>query len=381
MTAFRQTLRRSGPIAGAIGLYFLLGLLLIAQKPGLQYDEALLVSGAVHMQHSATAFDLQPATHSWTCIFPRCIPLMSAVYVGAVKEYASLPFFALFGPRTPVIRLVSLFLSALAIWGIFRLVAAWFDRRAAVVAAFAIAINPAFVTMSVFDNNAIGALMAGLGLTCGCVAIYSTRHSFGAAFAMGAAMGFAVWARANILWILPPASPPRCLFSEAASCFPFRTGWPFWPEASPEDFPFWSINWSPAGSDLESTEGFCRFRIPWRSLLRQRLFLFSDVLLSDGEHRKMWAGPALPAWQLWFFPGHCGIGLSCLRPVEAAPAIRSIRHPHLCPLGRLPPLLPIAGCRTPSVCPGSARDRPRGSGLFPASNKYRRAWIYPPLWL
>jgi 4-amino-4-deoxy-L-arabinose transferase-like glycosyltransferase len=307
--SFTRNLRRNGPIAAAIGLYFFWGLLFIAQKPGLQYDEALLVAGAVHMEHSAASFDLQPATHAWTCVFPRCIPLMSAFYVGAIKEYVSLPFFALFGPRTPVIRFVSLLLSALGIWGIYRLVAAGFDRRAAVLAAFAIAINPAFVTMSVFDNNAIAALMAGLGLTCAGVAFYSARHSVAAAFAMGAAMGFAVWDRANIVWILASGVVAAIIVFRRRALIPASHALAVLAGGIIGGFPFLAYQVVSGAATWKAQKAFA-VADPMAALLRQRLFLFADVLLSDGEHRRMWAGPQLPLWQLWFFPAV--VVLACL---------------------------------------------------------------------
>jgi hypothetical protein len=293
--------RRNWPLAAALGVYFLWGLLLIAQKPGLQYDEALLVAGAVHMQHSAASFDLQPAPHAWTCVFPRCIPLMSAVYVGAIKEYASLPLFALFGPRTPLIRFVSLLLSALAIWGIYRLVAVQFSRGAAAFAAFALAMNPAFVNQSVFDNNAVGALMAGLGLTCAGLALYNTRHSIAAAFAFGAAMGFAVWDRANIVWILLAGGVAAAIVFRRRILVPVSHWLAIAAGGIIGGFPFLLYQIVSHGATWKAQQNFA-ISTPISTLLPQRLFLLADVLLSDGEHRRMWGGPLLPAWQLWFFP-------------------------------------------------------------------------------
>ncbi len=152
-------------IAIAIALYWISGVILIAQKPGLQDDEALLVAGAVHMAHSGTTFEISQTPNAWVCPLGRCIPLMSALYVGAVKEYAVLPLFAWFGPRMSFIRIVSLILGTLGLWGIYRVVAEFFGVRLAALTAFAIAVNPAFVNMTVFDNNAVGVAMAGLGLS------------------------------------------------------------------------------------------------------------------------------------------------------------------------------------------------------------------------
>ena len=41
-----------------------------------------------------------------------------------------------------------------------------------------------------------------------------------------------------------------------------------------------------------------------------RLVMFAETLLSDREHRAMWDGPSMPAWQLWLFP--CALLAACL---------------------------------------------------------------------
>src|ERR1700744_6459988 len=189
-------------IAASIGVYFLFGIGLIAQKPGLQYDEALMISGAVHMQHSPQVFELENTPNAWICPFPHCIPLMAFFYIGSAKEYASLPFFAIFGPRAPVIRMVSLLFGAICIWGIFVLAGPWFGLATASIAAMALAINPAYLNMMTFDNGANAALVAGLGFTCAGGAAYARRPSTRAAFWLGAAMGFGVWGRANFIYLL-----------------------------------------------------------------------------------------------------------------------------------------------------------------------------------
>ena len=290
-----------GPIGIAIGLYWLWGALLIAQKPGLQDDEALMVVGAVHMRHSAGPFELLQTPDSWVCPLDHCIPLMSASYVGAVKEYAALPFFLWSGPRVPIVRIVSLLLAAFLIWGIYRITAEFLGDRAAALAALAIAINPAFVNMTVFDNNAVAAMMAGLGLTGGLLAIYQQRKNLAAAFALGLAIGFTVWARANSIWILAAGFIAGLIVFRQRFLAPIR-------------------HWiAMALGSLLGSAPLLAFEIishgfTWKvqqalsesgsmaTLLRSRIFWFADTLISDGEHRRMWAGPLLPQWQLWLFP-------------------------------------------------------------------------------
>ena len=301
--------QRIWPVEIAIGIYCFWGLLLIAQKPGLQYDEALLVAGAVHMLHSPAVFEVQRTPYAWPCLFGRCIPLMSAFYVGSVKEYASLPLFALFGPRTPLIRLVSLLLGCIGIWGVYRLTAEWFSRQAAVLAAYLIAMNPTFVNMTVFDNNAVAPVTAGLGLACAGIALYRRRKSLWAAFALGLALGFSVWARANVVWILVPASVAALMVFRRRILMPawhwavliaggICGGFPFLAYQVLSDAATWRVQ-----KALSVTT-------PVAALLRYRVFLFEDMLLSDGELRKMWAGPPLPVWQMWLFPAV--VMLACL---------------------------------------------------------------------
>jgi 4-amino-4-deoxy-L-arabinose transferase-like glycosyltransferase len=282
-----------------IALYWISGVILIAQKPGLQYDEALLVASAVHMVHSGTTFDLTP--NSWICPVGRCIPLMSALYVGAVKEYAVLPLFAWFGPRMSFIRLVSLILGALGLWGVYRVVAEFFGARLAALTAFVIAVNPAFVNMTVFDNNAVGAAMAGLGLSCAGLARYHQRKGFWAAFALGLAMGFGVWARANFVWVLIAGFVAAVIVFRRRLAIPAAHWLAILLGGTVGGFPFLMFQIISGGATWKAQEALS-VATPMGTLLRNRIFWFADMLISDGEHRQMWSGPALPQWQLWFFP-------------------------------------------------------------------------------
>jgi hypothetical protein len=80
-------------------MYGLIGGLMIAQNPGLQYDEALQVLGTVHMLNSTGELTLPHDPDTWICARQRCIPLMTVRYTGAIKEYLCLPLFAVFGAR------------------------------------------------------------------------------------------------------------------------------------------------------------------------------------------------------------------------------------------------------------------------------------------
>lgn len=288
-------------IAIAIALYWVSGVILIAQKPGLQYDEALLVAGAVHMAHSGTTFELSQTPNAWICPLGRCIPLMSAEYVGAVKEYAVLPLFAWFGPRMSFIRIVSLILGTLGLWGIYRVVAEFFGIRLAALTALVIAVNPAFVNMIVFDNNAVGAAMAGLGLSGACLALYHQRKDFWAAFALGLAMGFGVWARANFVWVLIAGFAAGLIVFRRRLAIPAAHWRALVLGGVVGGFPFLLFQILSGGATWKAREALS-VTTPMGTLLRDRIFWFADMLISDGEHRQMWSGPPLPEWQLWFFP-------------------------------------------------------------------------------
>ncbi len=190
----------------ALGVYLLSGILLIEQKPGLSYDEALLVQAAVHMRHSNTEIDLPHAPGTWVCKLRHCFPIMGeGPYIGAVKDYLCLPLFAIFSSRTGTVRLISMLLGMVGIWGLAKLIREQVSHGAGDAAALILAVNPAYVNMMVFDNGQVAPLMAGLGLVCAALAIYLDRRNLLTAASLGAAAGFAVWARANSVWTLVAA--------------------------------------------------------------------------------------------------------------------------------------------------------------------------------
>src|SRR5260370_1533220 len=189
-------------LPSALLAYCLCATLAILQKPGLQYDEALLVEGAVQMRISPREIELPHDPDTWVCPFRRCFPLMTVRYVGSAKEYLCLPVFAIFGPQTMALRLLSMLLGALGIWGIPQLIRRQAGLAAAAIVAWILALNPAYVGMTVFDNDAIAMSMASLGLLCLAMCAYLRSRTPAAAFLAGAAMALLVWARANLVWML-----------------------------------------------------------------------------------------------------------------------------------------------------------------------------------
>lgn len=290
-------------MAGAIAAYCLLSILLILQKPGLEDDEAFLVAGAVHMRHPAETYNLGQAPDIWICPFHYCVPLMGggSRYVGAIKDYLALPLFVLFGPRTVLVRLIAMLLGAIGIWGISRLPAWWAGGAAGAAVAMVLAISPAYVDMTVFDNNALAGMMAGVGLTCAALAGYLRRGTTRAAALLGAAIGFGVWTRANFVWIAAAAALAAIVIYREKLLVPVRHWVAIACGGVAGGFPFLLYQAISVGGTWKAQSQFGTSQ-PFAELLAYRLFMFREVVFSDTEHRSMWGTRALPDWQMWLFP-------------------------------------------------------------------------------
>lgn len=274
-----------------IVLYFLLAGLQIAQRPGLQYDEALLVAGAVHMRHSPSDFPLPHSEFTWLCVRGRCLPLMAEIpYVGALKEYLAVPLFALRGPSLAGIRWLGVLLAAIGIWGVMQFARTFAGAWAGVGAGLALAINPAYIAMTAFDNNAIAGMMAGLGLLFLALGRYVDSKSVSSAFMVGLAAGFTIWMRANTLWILAAMALAAVLVFRwelgkrpvaewlAACGGAIAGGLPFLVYQAYSGLGTWRA----AGQLMDTS--------PMGVRLGSRLVMFAETLLSDREHRAMWGG-------------------------------------------------------------------------------------------
>ena len=287
-------------LLGAVALYWLVGFTLAWQLKGLQYDEALLVQGGVHVLNQRTELPLPHDPDTWLCRGAKCVPLMTVRYVGAVKEYAGLPLFALFGSSAMVVRALSILLASLAVYGLGRLVAHLHGWRVGVAAAFALAVHPAFVDQSVFDNGTVAAPFFALGWLFWALARYGESATWRRAFMIGLAAGFGVWARANFTWVL-----------FALVCALHVHLWRWWLAHRREalalvgglgvgSLPFWIYQAISGGGTFDV------FRLfpaegGWRQRLLSRAVMFAESLVSDREHRAIWGAGAVPAWQAWLF--------------------------------------------------------------------------------
>jgi hypothetical protein len=288
-------------LIAALMVYCFWGIVLIAQNPGLQYDEALLVLGSVHMRHSPQELTLPHDPNTWFCAFGRCFPLMTVRYVGAIKEYACLPLFALFGARTEIVRLVSMLMGLLGIWGIATLTRNHVSRPAAAMTAFVIAIHPAYVDLTVFDNGTVSVWMGALGILCLAVSGYLRQSNARTAFWTGCAIGVGVWARANFLWLVAAIFAATLIMSGKRFLLPASHWAAGLVGALVGGSPLLAYQLLSKGGTWEAMGMFAASE-GLRERVSSRWIMFSEAMLSDREHRAIWNGPPMPDWQRWLFP-------------------------------------------------------------------------------
>jgi hypothetical protein len=288
-------------LAGALAIYCLLAILAIRERPGLYYDEALLVLGSVQMRISPAELTLPHDPDTWITVFGQSIPLMTVRYVGAIKEYLCVPVFSFVAHRTSAVRVVSMLLGLLGIWGLAKLVREQAGLPAAVLVATAIAINPAYVYQTVFDGGTVSIWMAALGLLSIAISRYIRRKNAAAAFWLGAAMGFGIWARANFLWLLAAVCLAAAIALGRRLLLPASHWVAVVAGGIIGGFPFLLYQIVSRGGSWEALSMFsAQGTIEERILTR--VVMFSETLLSDREHRAMWGGPMMPPWQRWLFP-------------------------------------------------------------------------------
>ncbi len=282
----------------ALLVYCLWSVLLIVADPGLNYDEALLVLGAVQMRHSPREIPLPHDPNTWVCIDQRCLPLMTARYVGAIKEYLCLPVFAVFGPSAEAVRAVSALLGLLGIWGLARLIACVVNPGAAAVVAWLLALNPSYVDFTVFDQGTVSIWMGVFGALCAAIAHYLKVKTAPAALIGGVFVGLGIWARANFLWLVL-AMLLACLLVWRLKMLRPLTHWAALAAgALVGGSPFLWYQIVSHGGTWEAVNMFSS----GAGSLYVRLVMLSETLLSDREHRAIWDGPMMPDWQRWLFP-------------------------------------------------------------------------------
>jgi len=133
------------------------------------------------------------------------------------------------------------------------------------------------------------------------IARYLRKKDGAAAFLLGIAMGLGIWARANFLWlilamfgavaiVLRGRMRVRISQMAAASLGAIAGGAPF--------LLYQVIS---HGGTWQGVGMFTLHQSIGR-LLPARLVMFSEIFLSDREHRAIWNAPPMPPWQHWLFP-------------------------------------------------------------------------------
>jgi len=296
-------LGRAGRIAGsgwwvavAVVVFLSLSLAQIVQSPGMHYDEAILVQGAVRMLTSPDKPTFAHDAGSWIPLGKRWWPLMTMPYVGAVKSYLMLLPFAVFGTRLSVARVVAALLAAFGIFGIASLLRRHVSGAAGAAFALILAIHPAFVDLNAFDQGSVPLWMATLGLICLAVVRYERQPTRGAALLVGLATGVAVWARLNFVWFLLAVAAGALLSEGRRVVPPLQNLRAFLCGGLVGAAPLLVFE----GTSRLVTLDFIRavsLRDPLIALLRQRWHDLSEIFVSDGQLRAMWAGPPVPTWE------------------------------------------------------------------------------------
>jgi len=283
-------------LIAAVLTYIAVSLYVGPSLPGLQFDEAIYEHGAVALMTGDRDLDFGREDRSWVNIGGHPIPFMVISYAGAAKFYLLILPYWIFGTAPVVGRIVSMLLGALGIFGIGRALQVQVSDSVGAAVALALAIHPEYVTWVLYDNAGTALWMANCGLTALAMSRFASRPSRPSAFFLGFAIGFAIWGRANFLWIIGGIV--------VGALFVFR------------DFVRRGVRFLPAitaggiiGSAplivFELRTGFSTLRVPASTrpldLIPQRLQYVLESLTFDFERIGIWGGLAVPRWQLYAF--------------------------------------------------------------------------------
>jgi 4-amino-4-deoxy-L-arabinose transferase-like glycosyltransferase len=301
------------PIVVYVGMSAVMGF----HSPGLQYDEALLVTGAVQMLRGPADPPIQREPSSAATINRQWLPVMVMPYLGAVKDYVTLPFFALFGVSTAVARVAAVLLGAIGIWGIASFVSQLWGDRAGLLTGLVLAIHPTYLDQTIYDNNGVALLMAATGLAAAALAGYVKHQTALRAALLGAAVGLLVYSRMNSAWLVA-AALIACLSLYRTRCIPsLRNTLALVGGAIVGAAP---LIWYELRSHWETIRFMRQIQgdATFGQALRYRFNLLLNTLISDAEHRAIWRGPDIPTWQLAL------IGLVVLFALLKGPRILSL---------------------------------------------------------
>ena len=305
-----QWLWNKAPIA-ALAVYLLCACILGFRSPGLDYDEAVFFNGAVQVLNSGQEPTFAHDPWSWGTAFGRRWPIMVLPYIGAVRDYLALIPFSIFGPNYYAARILTTLVGAFGIWSMSVLIGNQFGVEVAAIVSWILAINPAYLALTVYDHGGVAEWMLPVAVLSIALAHYLRAHTMLGAFWLGVAMGFGVWSRANIAWLLGSALLAGAIVLGKRMLIPWRHlcvmatggiigGAPLlWYEINSRGATFAFMRSGASESLL--------------SLAAHRFHLLSQTLLYDSEHRRMWTELPMPLWQKLFFSSVVVFALSfCL---------------------------------------------------------------------
>ncbi len=169
------------------------------ELPGPNYDEAVEAKPAVQLLRGQPVEAHRDAVIS---LFGQRLPLMIVDYVGALNVYALLAYFKLGGIGVASMRLWSITVGVLILWLSYRVGMRAGGRRAGLLAALILAVQPSFVFFArqgIYVTNTTIALSLGILLTLAQLALTGRwRWWFLAAFLAG----LGLWAKFIMLWPL-----------------------------------------------------------------------------------------------------------------------------------------------------------------------------------
>jgi hypothetical protein len=234
---------------------------------------------------------------------------MDLPYLGPIKAYGMVLPFALLGTSAAVCRAGAVALTAFGVWGIARTIAREVSPGAGLAAGALIALHPAVLDQTVYDNNVVAAWIASMGALGLAFSRFRERGSPGAGVLLGLATGIGVWGRLNFVWLLGAAAVAIAVVAPRAGIDALRRPGPIALGFSAGVFPVFLYEVLTRGGTFR----YMRHGSALGPLARvhHRLPLFFETLLSDGEHRAIWGGPPVPRWQLGVIAALAAGGAAC----------------------------------------------------------------------
>jgi hypothetical protein len=265
--------------------------------PGLEYDESISMRGAMEMCVNQPRTTFSPELSF--CLGEHCARLMVAPYVGAAKDYFLLPLFWLLGPTVAVGRFGAALLVALGILGIAFFIRHVFGGPLSALSALILAVHPAMIDLPLYDNGNVALTFFAIGLIAACLTYLLKRQDPTSAFFLGAACGFAIWCRMNLLWLVFAAGLAATLVLRRSLRPSLRLVVSFVAGGLFGAIPLLLYVAGSINTIGQSLRGVQWQATGWQiiSYVGPQL---AETLLSDPEHRSVWMGPALPLWQVVF---------------------------------------------------------------------------------